>query len=414
MLKNKNIFIKDFSKFFTGAILGQIIGFGLSPILSRIYEAEHFGIFALYIQILAPLTVLSGASSFLLIPTLKSKYKAILSAQMVFLISLMISVVLISIYFSGINILSFDPILFVFLSFGLCISNLRAFLHFYSIYSKKFLDNSKSKLLESVLGGGANIGLGMYLFKGFGLIFGNWIGQICFIIMMFRKEELFKLLAEQKLNIIEIVNFIKEYKKHISFQSLNHLLEYGLVLGFSLLITEFSSIKELGYFAFCYKIINTPLNLISDYIGQAMLGRISDFHDNHHRRLFLMKILAVLCFPSIIAIALFHFYGPEIFMLVFGEGWKISGEISKVYILGIIATFIIRSLQYVPNVMNKHEVYSFFSFFTFGLPVFTLVYANNIGISFIASLEKLSYALAALALVYVISLFVLFSKNNNQ
>ena len=406
----ENKFLKDFTKFFSGTIIAQIIAFAVSPILSRLYLPEDFGYFTLFSQFLAVALIFSGSSLFYLLPRFKTEQLAQMVFSIIIRTSMLISIFIFVISFFDLSGNEQLITLWPYLIFGVFLNNIYALFHFQSIAKEDFVTNSVSKVHERLVGSTSNIGLGYIGWNGVGLILGNFVGQLIFCLSFLRKGY-GKLLT---LNSTEKINFLKKHKKHISFQSLNHLLEYGLVLGFSLLITEFSSIKELGYFAFCYKIINTPLNLISDYIGQAMLGRISDFQDNHHRRLFLIKILALLCLPSVIGIALFHFYGPEIFMLVFGGGWRVSGEISQVYILGIIATFIIRSLQYVPNVVNKHEVYSFFSFFTFGLPVFTLVYANNIGISFIASLEKLSYALAALALVYVISLFVLFSKNNNQ
>ncbi|MBT4792556.1 MAG: oligosaccharide flippase family protein, partial [Halobacteriovoraceae bacterium] len=72
-MTNKNTFIKNFSKLFSGAFLSQLISFIISPVLSRLFTAEDFGVFALYIQILSPLLVLGGAGLYLLLPQNKNE-----------------------------------------------------------------------------------------------------------------------------------------------------------------------------------------------------------------------------------------------------------------------------------------------------------------------------------------------------
>lgn len=407
-MANKNIFIKDFTKFFTGAFVAQVLGFALSPVLSRIYLPEDFGIFTFYSQILAASIVLGGGSIFLLLPIIKDRSVNKPIFQIVMIFSLIISLIIMFLGVSGVGSSIYLNTLWPYLIFGVIVTNIRGFYHFLSIKEKKYSQNSKAKLSESIVGSGLNISLGLSGFNQFGLILGNLFGQIFFIFFIIKKmsNSFFEYFILEKLFVYKEIIF--KYKKHITLQSLNHLLEFVLVLLFSFLITKVSSISELGYFAFCYKIINTPLNLVADYFGQAALSRISDFSSDLDRRKFLLKISLLITTPAFLCVLLFYFLGPEIFNIIFGEKWEQSGLIAKAYTLGICSTFFIRSLQYIPNTKNKHEVYTVFSLLTFGVPVLVMLYSSANNFDFLWSLKLISFGTFVLAILYFITLLRLF------
>jgi len=410
----ENKFLKDISKFFSGAILAQLISFLLSPVLSRLYIPRDFGEFTLYVQVLSVVVILSGSSLFLLLPKFKDKYITKSTLSIVSILSLMVSILLLILGALNIGQEILLPKYTAYLIIGLVLNQIYAYFHFKSISEREFFKNSKAKVVERLGGSSTNLVLGYYGLGGIGLILGNLIGQTLFSIYYIG----FKIKVSYEYSLItkwiEIKKYFEKFKKHIIFQSGNHLLEFGFVLLFSILITKMSSISELGYFAFCYKIINTPLNLIADYFSQAALGRISDFSTDSHRRIFILKIGSLLLVPSVISFVIFKFWGPEIFSLIFGKNWEQAGVIAQAYNLAIVSTFFIKSLQYIPNIKDKHEIYTVFSLLTFGMPVAVLFYTNSIGKSFIDSLEILSYGLSILAVIFFLVLLRLFSNKSQE
>ena len=373
-MNNKNIFIKDFFKLFSGAFAAQLVGFSISPILSRVYAPSDFGLFTLYIQFLSPLTVLSGGSMYLLLPKLKNKELSESIFYLVMFSSVFLAAMIFFIGITGLGKYLYIQQIWLFLSIGIILVNLRGYFHFQSIAEKKLSINSKAKLIESVTGSVGNIGFGLFNLNHSGLIFGNFIGQLFYILRFYLKRTSV-VKFPRRMRGLGMKKIIFEFKKHLFFQSANHLVEFLFVLAFSLLITKLSSVKDLGYFAFTFKIINTPLNLFADYFGQSILNRGSDFNEDKDIFKFLTKIIVLLFIISFGVLIIFKLFGPEIFSVVFGEGWRKSGVIAKVYILGIVSTFIVKSLQYFPNIKNKYEVYSLFSIVIFGLPVLFFVYA---------------------------------------
>lgn len=411
-MTNKNTFIKDFSKFFSGALLAQLLAFGLGPVLSRLFTPKDFGLFALYIQMLSPLLVFGGAGLFLLLPMNKNKETSRTVFKLTMFSSTSISLAIIILGFFNILEIEYFNSLWPYLAVGIILSNLRGFLHFQSVSDKLFLYNSKSKLIESAGGSSLNILTGYLGYNQFGLVIGNLVGQLLFITSFIVKYKQRCKDFYERQSFKSYFEFFKNNKKNIILQSFNQFIEVMLILLFSVLITKISSINELGSFVFCYKVIQTPLTLFADYFGQASLARISDLNAHSHQKKFLVKSYLLLLLPSFFLILLFQTFGVEIFLFVFGDGWEQAGLISSAYILGITSTFFIKSLQYIPNVKSRHEIYTVVSLFTFGLPVLVLLYSQYDQIDFLSSLEKLSYALAVLAIIYSIALLRLFSSKD--
>lgn len=413
-MRNKYKFIKDFSKFFTGALFAQIIGFALSPLLSRIYAPEDFGLFTLYIQTLSPLIVLGGSSLFLLLPKMKDAEVARNVFQISTFLSISVCLIVLLFVVFGLGSSIYLHILWPYIIVGILLSNIRGFFHFESLAEESFTQNSKAKIAESVVGSSANVGLGFLGFTTYGLIVGNMIGQLTFLIYFLRKYASRFVLYCSYVGFNRYIDFFRCFRRHFLFQTMNHLLEYLLVLFFSLLVTKLTSIRELGYFAFSYKIVSTPLNLIAEYFSQAALGRVSDFKLDRDRKLFFLKTSIFLVIPSFMCIVIFYFWGPSIFKMIFGEHWEYSGHIAKSYILAIVSTFFVKCFQYFPNVKNRHEIYTFFSVVVFGLPIGMLLFAQWRGIDFISSLEILSVIIFILAIIYFFTILRLFRTDSKD
>ena len=412
-MAKKNLFLKYFLQFFSGAFVAQFLGLLISPIISRIYTPQDFAFFTLYLQILHPLTILSSLSLFILIP----KHKDSNLNPIIFQISILFSVffsILISIE-GSFRVYNFDfeifYILWPFLAFSIVFTNFRAFYHFLCLSEKKFPLYTKSKISEGLSGSVGNIGFGLLGFNYLGLIYGNILGQLFFmnfILKTYFKEIKFILTFKKASNYF---NLILKQRKHITFQTINHVLEYALLLTFSILITKNSSSLIFGYFAFFLKIFITPLNLIADYYSQTTLNRVSDFKKNEDIILFLNKSSILIVVPSFLLIITFYLWGPEIFSFIFGKKWEISGIIAKQYTLAAVSTFYIKSLQYLPNLKNKQDLYTIFSFLTYGVPVLIILFAINNEIKFIEIFQYISWILFILAILYYITLYRIFKSD---
>lgn len=404
-LRNSS-FIKDFSVLFSGALLVQIISFAISPIISRLYTPGDFGIFTIYTQALGPLLILGGSSIFLMLPLLDSRKEEKLVLHLVAGLSSIVILVLFLV--NKLNLINYDHIneLFIYFLLGILITNLRNFSHYKLLSLKEYANNSKAKITEGTFGSISNLSFGYLGFNQIGLIWGNLISQLGFILVsLFNKTFEFNYLFKLE-SIGHYFRFVEIHKKKIISQSTSHMLEYVLILLFSLIITQSGSIKELGYYSFCQKILFMPLFIISEYFSQFVITRLSN--PDVDRSLILKKVLLLIITPSIIGGILFSFWGSNIFSFVFGGEWLRSGEFAEVLCIAIFSTFIIRCLQYVPNILNKQEVYTFFSLLTYGAPVLILYIGLELKLDLIETFKYISITIFFLMLVYICILMKLF------
>lgn len=94
MLKNKSEFTKNIVTLITGTAFAQAIPIAISPILTRIYTPEDFGIFALFIAIISILGSIATARYELAIMLPKKDEDAINIFALCFIITCIISLLL--------------------------------------------------------------------------------------------------------------------------------------------------------------------------------------------------------------------------------------------------------------------------------------------------------------------------------
>ena len=95
-----------------------------------------------------------------------------------------------------------------------------------------------------IIGTLSSILLGLYFTNKFGLIIGNYFGQITYIFnfILFKNRVIQSIKFKSTLSIIKNINFYS--------QSTSHLIEVLHTLLFSILIVQKLNLKELGYLYF--------------------------------------------------------------------------------------------------------------------------------------------------------------------
>lgn len=412
-MKNSSMFIKNFSTFFSGALIAQLVGFLLSPVLSRLYAPEDFAYFTVFTQIMMILTIFGGRGLLLMIPESDEEKDANITFQLVLIASIILSALIVGFSIKYASSIEFFSELWPYVAVGLVLFNLRGAYHYFSLSSMKLSSNSKSRIAESLVGSSSNVTFGFFGAGFTGLLISNFLGQFTFLAILKIKLNMFKHDSLKLYSKFEYKEFWSKKILKSFFQSLSHLIEGIFLLSFSLLISKQGSILQLGFFSFFLKVVNTPFFLMSEYLSQMALKRLVDLNSHEDKFSFYMKLSALLGGISLFSIIIIYFFGEEIFKFIFGEQWRDSGTIAKFYILGVMATFFIRSLQYVPNIYGKHWIYTTFSLFTFGLPVFVLYLAPVFQYEFIDSLKILSAVLLILAILYfVVNLIMLNSRKD--
>ena len=395
-------FIDNLKNIFQGVFVANIISFLANIVLSRIYNPEDFATFALYTQIISVMLITSGGSIFLIIPKRENiENLNLLNLVLILSVINLIFFFLINKYF---ELIDFN---YIFVILGLLFTIIYSYLQISGITYNDFRFSGNNKVYEKIIGTLSNILLGLYFTNKFGLIIGNYFGQITYIFnfILFKKYRVI-----QSIKFKSTLSIIKRKYKFLLSQSTSHLIEVLHTLLFSILIVQKLNLKELGYLYFILRIIGTPLTILSDYLSQLSFARINELKDVFHKKQFIKKYVLLLMSFSICFVLIFYYKGSLIFSYLFGDKWLSSGHMSEKYIVGLFSIFLFRSIQYLLITIDKQYLHTIFSLMLYITPLILMNNIENFQSNLIYILEISSITMLVITLFYIFIIFLTFSK----
>ena len=359
MVNIKSDFIKNIFTLLSGATIAQGIAIVTIPILTRIYTPEDFGFIAIYLSIANIIAAISTGRYELaiMLPKKKENSLAILKGtfriiSFISLISFFLILILKSFKNPVTNLIK--PSYFYFLPLSIFIvGSINVFLQWFT-RQKQFKLQAKTKIIKSSTNSGVNVALGiLFSLKSFGLFLGHIAGQtIQFVAfaMKFIKEE------KENLKNIDKIKIREELKKNRNFPYYSAPMAFLNSVSTDLLIyilNLFYSTSLVGFYASANKVINYPLQLISQSFTSVFYQKINE--TNKKTKLYLISYFSNLILATIAMIPIV-IWGEEIFVFVLGRDWKIAGSIAKLLSPLTVASFAMRSVSNIFSLTRKNKI----------------------------------------------------------
>jgi O-antigen/teichoic acid export membrane protein len=244
------------------------------------------------------------------------------------------------------------------------------------IRKKAFWPSSINKISRRGLEGGVQLALGSFHLN-LGLVAGAVSGHLANIIsgiyQLRATDFTIKRITKEKLRYV--------YKRYIEFpkySTIPALLNVVSLLLPLFIINKIFSEQETGYFDLTRQILLVPMALISSSLSQVLFQRITEkknagqsISKEIHRITFILFLF------SFLGVALLWFWGPDLFVILFGKQWRISGEIVKVVMIGFAFRFIVATLSIILVGLEKIKWYSIWQTLYFAA-IFSLVFVSGI------------------------------------
>lgn len=350
-LKPKSEFSRNVLTLMTGTTIAQAIPIAISPILTRIYTPEDFGILALFLSISAVFGSIANGRYELAIMLPKKDEDAINIFALGFIITCMISLILLILvilfndYF--IILLGNEEIYFwlYFIPISVFFTGLFNILNYFNNRKKNYNDLRNATILKSIVLAIVQLGVGFVKAGVTGLIVGSLVSN------MFANMKLLKNIVNDKNLILKlskkkIIILAKKYKKFPKFNLPSTLADTITQQLPFLIIPKIFNLSISGYYSLSQKLISLPSSLIAKSISQVYFQKISENKKNKVKNMPLListiKKLILISLPISIIIFLF---APELFEIVFGKDWKVSGDIARYLSLIFFITFVTSTLS---------------------------------------------------------------------
>lgn len=342
----------------SGASLSQVILLLITPILTRIFTPDDFGIYASFFAVVSILVLLvTGRYEIaILLPKKASE------ALQLFLIS-------IGLAFISCTLLYFLlPLLWPFVE-QYTTTSFKSFRYWLAptifllalVQAAGFLANrekrykllSYSRIAGSSSTGLASILLGLAKLTKSGLIMGKIIGLFLEALVLI--VPLRKVLKNRNETTISYREVLKKYRNFPLFSVPEALVNTSYRQLPILFLTSLFSPAAAGFYALAHSIVSKPLGMIGSSFMQVFFQRAAELNDqtgSSLERLFVqnLRALFLLAFLPCVLLAL---VAPGLFEFILGDGWRTTGIYTRWLMPLLFFSFLKSPLSAMVDIKNK-------------------------------------------------------------
>jgi O-antigen/teichoic acid export membrane protein len=320
----------------------------LSPIITRLYTPEDYGILTVYTAILGMVTIIGSLNYELGIPIAEDDKKAAnmiaLCIVVVIFVSGIIALLLFLLgnwflkLFDGETLSRYQYLIPI----GVLLTGFYAVFNQWAFRKKSFKDISKTKVSQSIAQNVTKVGLGLMGVGPIGLIFGGILGQSAGIITLakpFLKDYSYLV---KRINHREIIWSAKRYKKFPLFSAPGQLLNSAGIQLPVLFITSLYGPEVIGFYGLANGVVNLPMTLIGRSVGDVYFAEAASIGQENPLKLKALsnKLLKKLILLGLIPLFLLLFFGPTLFGLIFGGKWNEAGVYAQIIAFMVYARFV--------------------------------------------------------------------------
>jgi O-antigen/teichoic acid export membrane protein len=359
----ENKFYKSVIILLTGTLIAQAIPLAISPVLTRLFTAENFGLFALYFSISQIMSVfITGRYEYAIILPEKDEDAiniVALCLSITLLISVLSAFIILPFRYFIADLLNKHEIGAYLFLIPVTICAIGIYTTFNLWFNRKgyFRNVSFGKIFRSSFSSFFSIGFGLTILKSAGLIIADTIGQMAaafYLSFRFLKSE------REKIKSVSKVGMKEQARRYIQFPKYNilsGLLEKGSGQLPVILLTAFFGSSVTGLFSLSQRVIAAPEGLISVSIGDVFRQKASiEFQQNGNCRKTFLDLFKLLFSISIIPFILLTIFAPSLFAFVFGEEWRIAGNYAQIMTMMFFLSFIVSPLSNMFIIAQKQKI----------------------------------------------------------
>jgi len=394
----KSEFGKNVLTLMTGSTIAQILPIAFTPILTRLFSPEEFGLFAFYLSIVTFLLVISAGRYEQAIVLPKEDENAInifaLSFVILIVYTMVISVGLFfftEFFLEKLNKPELNDWIWL-IPFCVFFASSYKIFTYWSNRKKRFgrtslavMSQTSSRVSVQLIGGFkknvllineygfidffrhifdkayvfpkgiTTLGIGSFVLS---YLIGFFIGTVVFLMSFLKHDfKLLKLVSKER-----ILKQAKVYEKFPKINSLHAMGDEFKNLGVnSVIIYSFSDVL-LGFYSMTFRILRAPLSVIGNSFAQVFYQKAAEMHSNGQNFVPLInatvKKLSLIALPIFISILL---VGPFMFGFVLGEKWRVAGEYAQYLTPWLFLNFSIAPIQQIAVILNKQGKIFFLS-----------------------------------------------------
>jgi O-antigen/teichoic acid export membrane protein len=389
----------------TGTVIAQLMSIAFSPVISRLYSPEEFGLFTIISSIYALIVLISGGRYEVALMVPKRNVDAINLLGLSFFVNLgflLLSYLVLFVlpYFGLQNKLGFWyyllPVFVFLIGFGQCLMA-------WNNRRKKYRSIVNFRITQSLLNNVFPISNSLLKVPVNGILLG-YLGSavISLGVILFQIKADFALMRKG-IRIDRMLFMAKKYSRFPLINALQALLDAIQINGLIYVISFLFGNYQVGIFSLAIRILFVPMSFAGSSIAQVFYQEAnSNIHNKKPLMPLLKRTIKMNCLLILPVLFILLLFGPQLFSFVYGKEWMEAGVYAQYLCVWICIDFVRAPLSQIPTILNKQHA----------LLISSIV--NNVllfGLLFLGSLQHynlktLLLIISALQVLYILALIV--------
>ena len=361
--KSNDSFISNTLKLTGGTTIVQILLVFASPIITRLYGPEAYGLAAIFASIIGIIGSIACLRYDYAIVLPRKDEEAASLLGLCLLLAIIISLIIIPIIwlvnqYALVSIMASKLMPYIwFIPLSILLNGWLLALTGWNSRKKQFGRLSIARMTGSIATIFIQLVAGFLGYaSGGSLIISSIIGSTIIILMqcsqILLNERSF---LRESINIEWMAKGIKRYKKFPLIDTLSTLINVTSWRLPALLLAFFFSPTVAGYYALAFTLIQLPMSLIGGAIAQVFFQRASDAKVEGNLHNIVENVFRFLVIISMFPMLTLTIIGNDIFTVFFGDRWAEAGVYTQILSIWAILWFISAPLGSLILVLEKQE-----------------------------------------------------------
>lgn len=364
----------------TGTAIVQLIPLAISPVLTRMYTPEDFGLFAAFMSFVAVFGMIATGRYELAIMLPKKEKDALnvlaLTTVLILFCSIIVTILMLSFDEQIASLLQNPNLRYCLYLVGIYIffySSFQAFTY-WSNRKKQFQRLALAKVTVALVTGALSIIFGFFTALPFGLVIGALVGQgigtLLYLTVILKEDHIrFRWITRSRM--------MRNASRFRNFPKLNLPHAFSDVLqanGIVFLISTFHGTSELGAYSLTMRVVQTPITLIGAAFAQVFYQKaVEVYRDDEDLQNFVKNLVRRLFFIGLPIFLGIFLVSPFLFGFLFGEEWKEAGIYAQILAPYMFIKFIVSPVSQLPSILDQQRTaFRYGVLFNFSIIVFVM------------------------------------------
>lgn len=415
LIKPKSQFSRNVLTLMTGTAIAQAIPIAISPILTRIYTPQDFGVFALFFAITAIFGSIANGRYELAIMLPKKDEDAINIFALGFIVTVAISLLLLVLviifhdYFLALLNNNEIGVWLYFVPVAVFFTGIWNILNYFNNRKKQYKDIAKATIIKSIILAIVQLSVGFVKQGATGLISGQLLSQMFANMRLLKNILKDKLLLSKisRLKVMALARRYKDFPKYSMWAILANTLSQHLT---NILISAFYSVATLGFYSLVQRVLGMPSSLVGNSIGQVFFQQATKEKQQTGKAVktfnSTVKKLVIIALPSF---GVLFFIVEDLFGFVFGEEWRITGTYAQIVIPLFFIRFVVATVSAIDTIMERQNIFLTFNIILLVVSILLILSLNEKSFELFLSVFS-----GCISLIYLIYGYILFSMSKNE